>query len=88
MRRALYGAAVAQLQSLSGKPDRDLLRGYAADLRRAHRIFDAARIELWVAESTGKLALADEARLVFEQLGANPYVARAAPNWSTQATNR
>lgn len=88
VRRALYGAAVAQLQSLSGKPDRDLLRGYAADLRRAHRIFDAARIELWVAESTGKLALADEARLVFEQLGANPYVARAAPNWSTQATNR
>ena len=42
-----------------------------------HRVFDAARIRLWLAEERGDGSLLAGARGTFEELGAHPYLARA-----------
>lgn len=79
VRRALYGAAGDQLRRLAGHGDDPGLearaRRFARDLRRAHRAFDAARIELWRAEAAGE-AVPPEARDTFKRLRAAPYLLR------------
>jgi hypothetical protein len=86
VRRALYGAAREQLVDLakavgSGTPqdDDDLPgRGDAIGLLdEAHRLFDAARVRLWLAEQGNAAGLPD-ARNAFTHLGALPYLARAS----------
>jgi len=49
----------------------------AALLDREHRIFDAARIRLWLAEKAGDRTLLADAPRVFEELGGQPYLARS-----------
>jgi len=88
VRRALYGAAREQLRRIASRLD---LPGPAAELDavispasqdalagldEAHRVFDSARIRLWLAEAgdTSGLAAAVGA---FERLRAAPYLARA-----------
>ena len=71
-----------QLRLLAGDPVdgewADALRSAASDLRREHRIFDAARVELWLAEASGDDQAACSAALAtFEQLRAGPYLERA-----------
>jgi adenylate cyclase len=87
--RALFGAAVEQLTTL-GRPlgatapaiPEDLAfptRSEAiAVLDEEHRPFDAARIQLWIAEERSDETLLQDAATTFESLGARPYVARAA----------
>ena len=82
VRRALYRSASHQLRLLAGGPVdgewADALRSAASDLRREHRIFDAARVELWLAEASGDDHGARSTALAtFEQLRAGPYVERA-----------
>jgi adenylate cyclase len=87
VRAGLFGAALAQLGMLQDAATggatyadagtRDRLRGHAAALLVARRVFDAARVELWAAEATGESGLAASSRTVFEQLRATPYVERA-----------
>ena len=79
VRRAQYDAATAQRRLLLGAQAHDDLRALsdAADALRSHRrVFDAARVELWLAEASGpRGALA--AVGTFEALGATPYLERA-----------
>jgi hypothetical protein len=42
-----------------------------------HRVFDTARIRLWLAEERGDASLLAGVRGTFEELGAHPYLARA-----------
>ncbi len=44
---------------------------------QAHRLFDAARVRLWLAEEQGDPTLLGDARSVFEHLGAAGYLRRA-----------
>jgi hypothetical protein len=87
--RALFGAAVEQLEALSraaGLPPPALPIGEAFPgrseattvLDAEHRLFDGARIRLWLAEQAGDAARLGNARAVFEELGAHPYLARAS----------
>ncbi|HYI67828.1 MAG TPA: adenylate/guanylate cyclase domain-containing protein [Candidatus Limnocylindrales bacterium] len=84
VREALFGAAVEQLGRLGAAvklPDAGRFpdRGRAlSTLDEHHRIFDAARIRLWLAEERGDQSLAADARATFEELGAHPYLGRAA----------
>jgi len=84
--RALFGAAVEQLGSLSpaagaaSVPSVDSIPGRAEAitvLDREHRIFDAARVRLWLAEAGTDSGLATAAAAVLEELGAHPYSERA-----------
>jgi tetratricopeptide (TPR) repeat protein len=86
VRRALFGAAIEQLASLGRRlgvavhlPDGvPGTRASALDvLEREHRVFDVARLRLWLAEDGDPSGVAD-ARAAFEELGAHPYLARAA----------
>ena len=45
-------------------------------LDHEHRLFDAARIRLWLAED-GDTSLLESATATFDDLGAHPYLARA-----------
>ena len=88
VRRALYGAAVEQLAVLADRlgqaagvetgvtpfPGRE---ESAERFDQAHRLFDAARVRLWLAEEQGDPRLLGDARSVFERLGAAAYVRRA-----------
>jgi tetratricopeptide (TPR) repeat protein len=78
VRHALRGAAILQLGRLQGAGADDTfahqLGEHADELRRAHRIFDAARVDLWAAEATGDPVLRASARTVFERLRAPAYV--------------
>ena len=83
VREALFCAAVEQLARFGAVPvlavsgrfaDRD---GALRTLDEQHRIFDAARIRLWLAEERGDPALAAAALDTFEALGAHPYLGRA-----------
>jgi hypothetical protein len=89
VRQALFGAATEQLAFLAGRvgvafgaPQTLPGRGEALSvLDREHRVFDAARVRLWLAEEGGSSDLAAGAASVFEELGAQPYLARGrAPN--------
>jgi len=76
--RALFGASVEQLASLGHAPvpANAVLPGRAEAailLDREHRLFDAARIRLWLAEGGASV----ETARTFEELGAHPYLARA-----------
>lgn len=85
VRIALFGAAVEQLGVLARDagvglqlPD-DVPGGRDASLGaldREHRLFDAARVRLWLAEDGDPSGL-DAAAAVFEELGAHPYAERA-----------
>ena len=83
VREALFGAAVEQLARLGEVPalaNAGRFPGRAealAVIDEHHRIFDAARIRLWLAEETPDPSLAAEARSTFEALGAHPYLGRA-----------
>ena len=88
VRRALYGAAVEQLAALADRlgqavevetggtpfPGRE---ESAQRFDQAHRLFDAARARLWLAEEQGDPRLLGDARSVFERLDATRYVRRA-----------
>ncbi len=79
VRRALYRAAATQLRVIAGDAPADahaVLRSAAADLRTQHRIFEAARIELWMAEG-GDVDARASALATFEELRAGPYAERA-----------
>ncbi len=84
---ALFGATVEQLESLARRtgvpvslpadvPER---RSSALSVLDAeHRLFDAARIRLWMAEDgAGSPADFDSARAIFAELAAHPYLERA-----------
>jgi adenylate cyclase len=78
---ALFGAAQALRSLISSEPDepeavRKRLLAWADDLDSTHRIFDAARIRLGVAETFGDDAARADALATFERLRAAPYVER------------
>ncbi|HET9880066.1 MAG TPA: BREX system ATP-binding domain-containing protein [Candidatus Limnocylindria bacterium] len=90
-RQAMLGAAVEALAALgravglglelpsvggSGDPFPGRLDG-ARLLDGEHRLFDGARIRLWLAEEAGDADLLGDAAAVFEELGAHPYLLRA-----------
>ena len=88
IRHALFGAAIEQLAVLAGAsglapldlPGRDEFRtrAEAADIVASEqRLFDAARIRLWLAEERNEPQLLSDATAVFAELGAHPYLARA-----------
>jgi adenylate cyclase len=88
VREALFGAAIEQIVALRrelGEPPPAVQDGGRFPSRLGalpildehHRIFDAARIRLWLAEEArDQIALAD-ARSTFENLAAHPYLGRA-----------
>jgi len=79
VRHALYRAAVTQLRVLADEAPQDaraVLSAAATDLRSERRIFEAARIELWMAEAGDRDAL-DSATAAFDELRAGPYLERA-----------
>jgi tetratricopeptide (TPR) repeat protein len=88
--RAMFGAAVDQIASLCRRldlpppavgADREFPEraNAAGTLEREHRLFDAARARLWLADEGRDEALLAAVRQTFEQLGAHPYLARADP---------
>ncbi len=88
VRRALFGAAVEQIATVCGAVGLmpPVLENGArfpgrsealATLDDHHRVFDAARVRLWLAEERRDPALVADARRTFEELGAHPYLARA-----------
>jgi hypothetical protein len=53
--------------------------GALSVLEREHRLFDAARIKLWLAEEAGgRSPDLDAASATFDELGAHPYRERAS----------
>ncbi len=88
VRHALFGAAVEQLGSLAQRTgmsislpvDLPASRSSALSvLEREHRLFDAARIRLWLAEDGDpSSADLDTARTTFAELAAHPYLERAS----------
>jgi adenylate cyclase len=85
VRGALFGAAVEQIRVLRGRVGLapvELGPGFpgradaVATLESERRVFDAARIRLWLAEESGA-ALLGNAPATFEELGAHAYLARA-----------
>ena len=88
VRHAMYGAAVEQLRSLARRVDvsatlpSNLRHGRSsalAVLDGEHRLFDAARIRLWLAEDDGPASPGlDAAMSTFEELAAHPYITRAS----------
>jgi hypothetical protein len=87
--RAMFGAAVEQIASLSRRlalppPAMEADPAFpgradaAGTLEREHRLFDAARARLWLAEERRDEALLASARQTFDQLGAHPYVMRVS----------
>ncbi|HEV8053871.1 MAG TPA: AAA family ATPase, partial [Candidatus Limnocylindrales bacterium] len=88
VRHALYGAAVEQLAALADRfgqaaevetggtpfPGRE---ESAQRFDQAHRLFDAARVRLWLAEEHDDPRLLGDARSVFKRLGAAGYLRRA-----------
>jgi hypothetical protein len=86
VRRTMLGAAVDQLASLARRTGStiDLPQGDfvgRADalpvLDREHRLFDAARVRLWLAEDGTAPDQLPVASATFEELGAHPYLERA-----------
>jgi adenylate cyclase len=88
VRRALFGAAVEQIASLAGAlgltppalENRTRFPGRTdalPTLDEHHRLFDAARVRLWLAAEGKAPGLLADARRTFEDLGAHPYLARA-----------
>jgi adenylate cyclase len=88
VRNALFGAATAQLAHLAAGINVSVdplgasfpATGEAvAVLEREHRLFDVARIRLWLAEAgDGSAADLRSASAMFEDLGAQPYLVRAS----------
>ena len=84
VRDALGGAARLQLRVLTGETVEagDLhaaMARHADALRTVGRVFDAARVDLWLSEATGDADARERAAAVFEELGARPYLERAHP---------
>jgi adenylate cyclase len=86
VRHAMVGAAVDQLASLATAIGAFIsfptgrLPGRAAALPvldREHRLFDAARVRLWLAEEHGSSDELAVATATFDELAAHPYLARA-----------
>ena len=88
VREALFGAAVEQIAELRrglGLTPRSLHDAGRFPNRvdalpildEHHRIFDAARVRLWLAEEAGDPAMLADARSIFENLAAHPYLGRA-----------
>jgi adenylate cyclase len=86
--RAMCGAAAEQIGALcrgvgQAPPalgaDRELpgRADAVATLEREHRLFDAARARLWLAEGDADATGLADATRVFEELGAHPYLLRA-----------
>jgi adenylate cyclase len=97
--RAMFGAAVDQvgalcrrlglpLPSVEADPAFPGRVDAAATLERERRLFDGARVRLWLAEEGGDGALFGAARQTFEQLGAHPYLARADQELARQIAER
>ena len=86
-RKALFGASAAQLARLAAAVGVEIgplgasfptTDEAIAILERERRIFDAARIRLWLAEAgVGSPADLGSASATFEELGAKPYLERA-----------
>jgi hypothetical protein len=85
--RAMVGAAIEQIgllcrrlgmppPAIEGVPPLPGRADAAVVLEREHRLFDAARARLWVAEESGDESLSRVARATFEELGALPFLAR------------
>ena len=93
VRSALGGAARLHLRVLAGEtidPD-ELRRAMARSgdaLRSVSRVFDAARVDLWLGEATGDVDAVDRAATVFAELGARPYLERARPGATAVRTPR
>jgi tetratricopeptide (TPR) repeat protein len=88
VRNALSGAALWQLRRLGTRPGAPVERAGVGDglpdpnaaagiLEANRRVFDAARVRLWLAES-GDTAGIRGAVATFERLGAVPYLAAAS----------
>ncbi|MGH2384933.1 MAG: tetratricopeptide repeat protein, partial [Candidatus Limnocylindria bacterium] len=85
VRHAMFGAGAEQVASLArsaGLPTPDARPAGRAEavstLDREHRIFDVARIRLWLAEESGGDPVdLDGASRTFEELAAHPYLVRA-----------
>ena len=86
VREALYRASVEQLRSLArrvgtsvdlSEPAGDGRAEAVGVLDREHRLFDAARIGLWLAEDGDAAGDLRAATLVFEELNAHPHLERA-----------
>lgn len=86
VRRALFGAGIHQLVRHGGRVHVPTGAGASAlptpteaiaALDDAHRVFDSARIRLWLAEAGVEGLDLTPARAVFEALRAAPYVARS-----------
>ena len=52
---------------------------HADALRSVARVFDDARVDLWLAEATDDADARERAAVVFDNLGARPYLERALP---------
>ena len=85
VRHALFGAAVEQLVGWGTHrcvglrcrtPSPPGALAALPVLDREHRLFDAARIRLWLAEEGGGRAGPRLAAAIFEELGAHPYIER------------
>jgi hypothetical protein len=91
VRRAMFGAGADQLATLARAaglapavlpidasfPDR---AAAIATLAREHRVFDVARICLWLAEERRDPVMRAAAEHAFEELGAHPYLVRSQPS--------
>lgn len=82
VRQALFGATLEQLASVARSTGAvvalpDGVPGTRASalavLEREHRVFDVARIRLWMAEDGTDASGLDQALATFEELGAHPY---------------
>jgi hypothetical protein len=91
VRRALFGAAAEQLSRLARMVGVDFTASgdafpgseqALAILDREHRVFDAARVRLWLAEAGEVVATAAVPAATFAELGARAYLERAQPNVS------
>ena len=61
---------------------------HADALRGVARVFDAARVDLWLAEATDDAEARERAAAVFAELGARPYLERARPGATSARTSR
>jgi hypothetical protein len=86
--RAMFGAAREQIGALCRRlglappefGDEGAFPGRAdaaGTLDQEHRLFDAARARLWMAEEAADAATVSDALSTFEMLGAHPYLLRA-----------
>ena len=89
VRNALGGAARLHLRLLTGETVEPEELAHDADaLRGVSRVFDAARVDLWLGEAIGDEDALNRAAAVFAELGARPYLERARPGATAVRTSR